>query len=74
MSTNPHQILGLESPSLKEGKLADLVVINPKLNWTYEPSLGMSLSQNSPFSGYKFTGQPILTASCGKIAWSEFVA
>jgi dihydroorotase len=71
MSTNPHRILGLEAPSLKEGKLADLVVINPELNWTYEPMYGMSLSQNSPLGRHKFIGRPILTVSCGKIAMSE---
>lgn len=71
MSTKPHQILGLEPPSLKEGEIADLVVINPSGNWTYDPLLGLSRSQNSPFGGYKFKNQTILTASGGNIAWNS---
>jgi len=71
----PPGVIGLETALLAlieaEGEIADLVVINPSGNWTYDPSLGLSRSQNSPFGGYKFKNQTILTASGGNIAWNS---
>ncbi|MCK4851871.1 MAG: amidohydrolase family protein, partial [Candidatus Omnitrophica bacterium] len=53
MSTNPCQILGYERGTLKQGAVADIVIIDPEKEWVYEKKQIKSLSSNSPFIGRK---------------------
>ncbi len=55
-STNPAKILGCEGGTLKEGKAADVVIIDPEKEWVYEKKLIKSRSSNSPFIGWKLKG------------------
>ena len=57
MSVNPALILGLKDKgSLDAGKDADITVIDPDREWSYEKEDIRSKSQNSPFIGWKLKG------------------
>ncbi|MBW7936968.1 MAG: hypothetical protein H3C71_07500 [Flavobacteriales bacterium] len=46
-------------PAISEGQVADLTLFQPNETWTYDASSNRSLSHNTPFDGYRFTGKPL---------------
>ncbi len=71
MCVNPRRILGLEIPSLKVGKTADLVIVDIDRKWTVEPEKLHSKSRNTVFKGMTLTGKPLVTISKGIIRYDE---
>lgn len=69
MCVNPRRILGLEIPSLKVGKTADLVIVDIDRKWTVEPEKLRSKSRNTVFKGMTLTGKPLVTISKGIIRY-----
>ncbi|MAI26610.1 MAG: dihydroorotase [Spirochaeta sp.] len=69
MSTAPARIFGLDAGSLKEGKSADVVILDPEATWTYEPAEGFSKSRNSPWSGQNLTGVVEATFVKGRLVY-----
>ena len=69
MSTAPARIFGLDAGSLKEGKSADVVILDPEAAWTYEPAEGFSKSRNSPWSGQNLTGVVEATFVKGRLVY-----
>lgn len=59
-SSGPRSILGLVTPAIEKGMIADLTFFDPGLEWLYEGS-GHSLSKNDALSGLRFTGKVIGT-------------
>ena len=57
MSTNPAKVLGLAAGSLAVGRPADVVLIDPKQQWTVLLSELHSRSQNTPLLGQTLTGR-----------------
>lgn len=57
MSANPAKILGIEVPGLKEGAIADIVIIDPREEYTYDKGSIESRSKNSPFTGWRLKGR-----------------
>lgn len=57
MSSNPAQVIGVDRGHLAPGAVADVTVIDPKLEWTYDETTCHSRSQNSPFWGHALTGR-----------------
>lgn len=57
MSLAPRQILGLPLPEIKPGVPASLTIIDPDKTWTYDAEQTCSMSTNTPFHGYAFTGK-----------------
>lgn len=53
----PRRVLGIPVPELAEGKVANLVLFNPELEWTFGPDQNFSKSQNSPFIGNSLKGR-----------------
>ncbi len=53
--------------SLVRGSFADVTLFDPKKRWTFEASKSRSLSRNTPFDGWQFTGKVIATIVGGKI-------
>jgi dihydroorotase len=53
ISTAPCNILGFKRGTLKEGAVADVVIIDPDAEWVYEKDKIESRSSNSPFVGKK---------------------
>lgn len=66
MSTTPARILGLEGGTLKPAAIpvAQITVIDPNLEWTFDVNRTFSKGKNSPHHGDSFRGKAVLTF-CG---------
>jgi dihydroorotase len=66
LSTAPAQILRLDAGTLKPGEtpVAQVTVIDPDFEWTFDVNRTFSLGKNSPFHGMKLKGKVMLTF-CG---------
>jgi dihydroorotase len=53
--------------SLARGSHADVTIFDPKKRWTFEAAKSRSLSHNSPFDGWQFTGRVVATIVGGKV-------
>lgn len=53
--------------SLAKGNHADVTIFDPKKRWTFEASKSRSLSRNTPFDGWQFTGKVVATIVSGRI-------
>ncbi|MGI6494808.1 MAG: dihydroorotase [Kiritimatiellia bacterium] len=63
----PAEMLGLPPPSLREGDVADLVLVDPETPWTVEPAAFASLSRNCPFKGWTLNARAILVIAGGRL-------
>lgn len=71
MSTQPARVLGLKGRgSLAVGSFADVVVLDPKAEWTFRAADSKSKSRNTPFDGYPMVGRVKYTISEGRLAYS----
>ncbi|MBC8187964.1 MAG: dihydroorotase [Proteobacteria bacterium] len=68
-STNPARLFGFEGGTLLPGSPADLVLINPDREWTYDAAQGFSKSRNSPWSGERMTGRAAATIVDGRLVY-----
>ena len=68
-TTGPDRILNLGRGRLMEGTAADITVLDPDLEWTYDVNRSFSKSRNSPFDGVTFHGGPVATLVNGTIVW-----
>ena len=57
--------------SLLRGSFADVTIFDPKKRWTFEAAKSRSLSHNTPFDGWRFTGRVVATIVGGKIAYQR---
>jgi len=71
MSTCPAEILKLDTGSIKEGGVADIVIFDPNEEWIVDPSKFKSKARNTPFAGQKLRGKVKYTISQGKIVYSD---
>jgi dihydroorotase len=55
--------------SLARGNHADVTIFDPKKRWTFEAAKSRSLSRNTPFDGWQFTGKVVATIVGGKIVY-----
>jgi len=55
--------------SLARGSFADVTIFDPKKRWTFEAAKSRSLSHNTPFDGWHFTGKVVATIVGGKIVY-----
>jgi dihydroorotase len=55
--------------SLAKGNHADVTIFDPKKRWTFEAAKSRSLSHNTPFDGWQFTGKVVATIVGGKIVY-----
>ena len=55
--------------SLVKGNVADVTVFDPKKKWTFEAGKSRSLSHNTPFDGWQFTGKVVATIGGGKVVY-----
>jgi dihydroorotase len=69
LSTAPAEILRLDAGSLRPGAtpVAQVTVIDPDLEWTFDVNKTFSKSKNSPFGGQELKGKAVLTFSGGEI-------
>ncbi|MDI6739868.1 MAG: dihydroorotase [Candidatus Edwardsbacteria bacterium] len=67
MSVNPRKILKLGNWELGIGAVADLTIFDPDKTWKVDPGKFRSKSHNTPFAGYKLTGQAVMTVVNGML-------
>jgi dihydroorotase len=70
LSAQPAALLNLKGRgTLAVGSFADVVVFDPKAEWTYRAADGKSKSRNTPFDGWPMQGKVRWTISEGRIAY-----
>ena len=55
--------------SLAKGSHADVTIFDPKKRWTFDAGTSRSMSRNTPFDGWQFTGKVVATIVGGKIVY-----
>lgn len=71
LTLNPARILGIERGFIREGGIANLVVVDPSSKWEVKEKEFLSLSKNSPFVGWTLPGKVEWTICRGKIIYSH---
>ena len=71
MSTKPAQIFDLPYGTLNIGVSADITVIDLDKEREIDPKTFKSKGKNTPFTGYKTMGWPVMTLVEGKIVYIE---
>jgi dihydroorotase len=70
LTAGPARVFDLHGRgSLARGSFADVTIFDPKKRWTFEAAKSRSLSHNTPFDGWQFTGKVVATIVGGKIAY-----
>lgn len=69
LSTAPAEILRLDAGSLMPGEtpVAQITVIDPNLEWTFDVNRTFSMGKNSPFHGWELKGKAVATFCGGEI-------
>ena len=67
-TARPAQVVDLKGRgTLAVGSPADVTIFDPKKQWTYDASKSPSKSHNTPFDGWRLTGQATATVVGGEI-------
>jgi len=67
MSVKPAEILKIDKGKLIEGKMADITIFNPNMDYTVDTEKFASKSKNSPFHGFRVSGKVVATIVNGRI-------
>ena len=68
-TVNPARLLQIDAGTLSPGRTADVTLIDPELEWTFDASASQSLSRNTPFDGWKLKGRAVRTIVGGRTVW-----
>lgn len=71
MSTVPARLFNLPGGTLATGAPADVVVLDPAVEWEVQPDAFYSKSRNTPFAGRRLTGRAELTIVRGAVAFER---
>ncbi len=66
MSCNPAKLLSVAGGTLRDGAVADITVIDPECEYTFELDKTLSRGKNSPFAGWNLQGAAVLTFLAGE--------
>jgi len=66
LTSAPAGLFGLPYGRIAVGAAADLVLVDPAREWTFDVRRSYSKSRNSPFDGRRFTGQVMRTFVDGR--------
>ena len=67
LTWGPARAFKIHGGTMPEGATADVVVIDPELEWTVAAEDIASKSKNTPFLGKKMRGRAVLTVAAGQI-------
>ena len=67
MTAAPARILNLSKGTLSQG--ADVTIVDMEMEQVVDPSKFQSKGRNTPFSGWKLKGWPVMTMVSGNIAF-----
>ena len=71
-SVNPARIFSLKDRgTLRAGAFADITIIDPNLQWTFDAAHSKSKSRNTPFDGWPFRGAAVATVVSGRIVYQR---
>ena len=70
-SINPQRIMRVEPWGLYAGSTADVTIIDPAREWKFDLESSRSLSRNSPFDGWTFTGKAVATIVGGSVVYED---
>ena len=65
------KILGLDKGSLAEGKIADVVIIDPNEEYVIDKNTFASKGRNTPFHGRTVRGKVKVTICDGKVVYKD---
>lgn len=73
MSCNPAKVIGVsgERGTLKEHALADIVIFDPKKEWTVDPEKFFSKGKNTPYAGKVLKGRVKYTICSGRLVYAD---
>lgn len=71
MSYNPAKIIGIDKGDIAPGKAADVVIFDPKAQYTINKKEFLSKGRNTPFDGREVTGKVRITIVNGHIVYEE---
>lgn len=74
MTINPARLLGIPYGQLAPGRVADLIIINPHMDWIVDTATFVSKGKNSPFQGWSLKGKNVLTMVDGRIIYQDIGA
>lgn len=66
---NPATLLKIDAGTLSVGRMADITLIDPELEWTFDVAASQSMSRNTPFDGWKMKGRAVRTIVGGRTVW-----
>jgi len=67
LTANPAKILGIDAGTLSPDSVANVVIIDPEMVWTYSKDEVKSKSFNSPWLNTELQGRAVTTIAKGKI-------
>ena len=70
VTSGPRKVLGLDSPHIEEGAVANLTLFDPSLRWILNDETNFSRSKNSPWYGKELTGKAVAVFNGGKY-WTD---
>jgi dihydroorotase len=71
-TSGPARVLDLRGRgSLAVGNFADVTIFDPKKKWTFDAARSRSLSHNTPFDGWQFTGKVMATIVGGNVVYRD---
>jgi dihydroorotase len=70
-TVNPAKILRLAKGTLAPGADADVTVLDPDREWTFDREQSAGKAMNSPFHGWPLKGKAVATIVAGNIVWQE---
>jgi dihydroorotase len=69
-STNPARVFALrDRGSLNAGAHADITILDPTYEWTFDVNASKSKSRNTPFHGRTMTGAAVATIVGGRVVY-----
>lgn len=71
LTSNPAKILNIGGGELKENKIADITIINPKMKVLVDENFIISKCKNTPFLGQELFGSVEFTICNGKIVYRK---
>jgi dihydroorotase len=74
LSNRPARIAGIEPPALREGALAELVLVDPAARWRPKDVALRSKSRNTPFMDHELTGKVLMTVARGRVVFEAGAA
>jgi dihydroorotase len=70
MSTAPARLMKVELGTLRAGAPADVTLIDPEAEWTFEATRSRSRSRNTPFDGWKLPCRAKMTIVGGEVRYN----